>query len=223
MAQQTIDFISGADVANGVAITADGKIVLAGSREDPGDHSTLFALSQADDFRALDTTFDSDGKLTTTLAMATAAPPAWSSKTMGESWRRVIPEMASYFRGHSIRGVIRLEERIYALQDANFNMTAVADPFGNVIERYQYDPYGKVTILDANWSPDADSTSDWGWQYLHQGGRLDSTSGLYYFRNRDLSSTMGKWMQQDPTGYADGLNLYLYVKAIPVESRTHLV
>jgi RHS repeat-associated protein len=51
------------------------------------------------------------------------------------------------------------------------------------------------------------------WIYLHQGGRFDNTSGLYYFRNRDYSPTLGRWMQQDPIGFAAGdSNLYRYVR-----------
>jgi RHS repeat-associated protein len=34
--------------------------------------------------------------------------------------------------------------------------------------------------------------------------------GLYNFRNRDLSPTLGRWMSQDPTQYEDGQNVYLY-------------
>src|SRR5438445_4031402 len=49
------------------------------------------------------------------------------------------------------------------------------------------------------------------WVYLHQGGRYDTNSGLYNFRNRDYSPTLGRWMQQDPIGYRTGeTNLYRY-------------
>ena len=37
----------------------------------------------------------------------------------------------------------------YYLQDANFNVTAVTDDTGSVVERYSYSPYGEVTVLDA--------------------------------------------------------------------------
>ncbi len=33
------------------------------------------------------------------------------------------------------------------VQDANFNVTAVVDDSGEVVERYVYDPFGQVTVL----------------------------------------------------------------------------
>jgi hypothetical protein len=52
-----------------------------------------------------------------------------------------------------------LDERLYAVHDANFNVTAVVGDDGSggweVVERYLYDPYGERTVLDADWSADA--------------------------------------------------------------------
>src|SRR5438105_1762216 len=98
-------------------------------------------------------------------------------------------------------------QRLYAQQDGNWNVTALIDTSGNVQERYIYDPYGAVTILDPNWS--VRSSSSFAWIYLHQGGRYDSTSGLYNFRNRDYSPTLGRWTETDPMGLGAGdANLY---------------
>jgi RHS repeat-associated protein len=107
--------------------------------------------------------------------------------------------------------------RLYVQQDANWNVTAVVvlgGIIGNVQERIAYDPYGKPTFYDTNWNPVADSLN---WVYLHQGGRYDVNSGLYNFRNRDLSPTLGRWMQEDPIGYKAGdSNLYRYVNDNPI-------
>ncbi len=46
---------------------------------------------------------------------------------------------------------------------------------------------------------------------LYQGMTLDAVTGLYYERYRDYSSTLGRWMERDPIGYAGGINLYEYV------------
>ncbi len=43
-----------------------------------------------------------------------------------------------------------LEQRHYVQHDANFNVTAITDPTGTVVERYLYDPYGQATVLAAN-------------------------------------------------------------------------
>jgi len=98
-------------------------------------------------------------------------------------------------------------QRLYAQQDANWNVTAVVGFNVNVwqvMERYAYDPYGKPSIYDPSWNNRTSSL--FSWVYLHQGGRFDPTSGLYNFRNRDLSPTLGRWMEQDPAGYAAGDN-----------------
>jgi RHS repeat-associated protein len=106
--------------------------------------------------------------------------------------------------GNSSNG---LEERLYAQQNANWNVTALVNTSGTVVERYDYDPYGKVTFLNASWS--TLSGSAYAWVYLFQGGRYDATTGLYNFRNRDYSPTLSRWMQNDPLGYAAGdSNLY---------------
>jgi RHS repeat-associated protein len=101
-------------------------------------------------------------------------------------------------------------ERLYAQQDANWNVTALADTTGTVQERYVYDPYGQVTILAPGW--EARGSSSFAWIYLHQSGRFDGITGLYNFRNRDYSSALGRWISLDPLGSAGGgSNLYLYL------------
>ncbi len=119
-----------------------------------------------------------------------------------------------------------LSERLYVQQDANFNVTALVDTTGTVQERFVYDPYGKSTdasgqnvgALNGNWSTKTGGDS-YGWVYLHQGGRYDAVTGLYNFRNRDYSPTLGRWMQDDPAprGMED-LNLYKYVDDNPSSS-----
>jgi RHS repeat-associated protein len=52
--------------------------------------------------------------------------------------------------------------------------------------------------------------------YLHQGGRYELATGLYYGRERDLSPALGRWAEQDPARGVDGPNLYDYEKDAPV-------
>src|SRR5439155_102331 len=60
----TTDFGS-CDVAQSVAVQADGKIVAAGYSYQEGSTGIDFALARYDSSGALDTSFDSDGKVTT--------------------------------------------------------------------------------------------------------------------------------------------------------------
>jgi RHS repeat-associated protein len=107
-----------------------------------------------------------------------------------------------------------MDERLYVQQDANWNVTAIINTSGTVLERYVLDPYGKPTILNASWS--TLSGSAYSWIYLHQGGRYDTTSLLYNFRMRHYSPTLGRWTTSDPSGFRGGdPNLYRYVRNGP--------
>jgi RHS repeat-associated protein len=111
-----------------------------------------------------------------------------------------------------------LDERLWVVQDANFNVTAVVDGSGEVVERYVYDPFGQATVLDAEWNVRSGGSA-YDWLYLHQGGRYDVTSGLYHFRFRDYSPTLGRWTSLDPLSYAAGdVNLYRTVGNDPLNS-----
>jgi RHS repeat-associated protein len=68
-----------------------------------------------------------------------------------------------------------------------------------------------------------DSTGDGGDQYTgldrfsrYQGGRLDPTTGLYNFQHRDYSPNEGRWIEQDPAMYVNGLDTYQIELSDPV-------
>src|SRR5260370_33099586 len=93
-------------------------------------------------------------------------------------------------------------QRLYVLQDANFNVTALVDTSGTVQERYDYDPFGSVTILAANWT--TRGSSNYGWVFFFQGKRFDFATGLFASRERDYSPTLGRFVENDPLGFGGG-------------------
>ena len=50
-------------------------------------------------------------------------------------------------RDRDVNGDGTLEERLYALKDANWNVIALADANGDIQERYAYDAYGQPKFL----------------------------------------------------------------------------
>jgi RHS repeat-associated protein len=103
---------------------------------------------------------------------------------------------------------------LFALQDANFNVTAIWSP-GGAAERYVFYPYGQRLIYDASWSPIGSSSYDW--LIGHQGLMLDPESGLLYNRLRKLHRILGQFLQREKFGFAyiDGHNLYQYDRSNP--------
>src|SRR5579884_2597628 len=95
-------------------------------------------------------------------------------------------------------------QRLYVQQDADWNVTALVSVSGAAVERYLYDPYGAVTYLAGGWG--SRSSSSYNWQYLFQGGRLSTATGLYNFQQRDYSPSLGRWVETDPSGFGGGDN-----------------
>ncbi|MBN1123430.1 MAG: Hint domain-containing protein [Sedimentisphaerales bacterium] len=99
-----------------------------------------------------------------------------------------------------------------------------------IVESYSYDIHGRTTIMnsagtDGKWmTPDVTSpaASALGNPYLFTGRRYDPETrsaghpGLYYFRARYYHPDLMRFLQPDPVGYADSMNLYEYVGNNPL-------
>lgn len=68
---------------------------------------------------------------------------------------------------------------------------------------YVYDPYGLPNTTA-------------GMPFRYTGRRYDAETGLYYYRARYYSPVTGRYLQTDPVGYKDDLNLYAYVGGNPI-------
>jgi RHS repeat-associated protein len=113
---------------------------------------------------------------------------------------------AMVLRRRSVIGT--LDELIYVMQDASFNVTGLLDAGGVVQERYDYTPFGVPAYLNSSWG--SLSGSAYAWKFLYQGGELGKAIGQFSFQHREYNATLGRWLQNDPLIYTSGdLNLYL--------------
>ena len=99
-----------------------------------------------------------------------------------------------------------LNERLYALQDANWNVTTLTDSTGTIQERYEYDPYGVTTVLGPDFAIRA--TSNYVWETTYCGYHWDQASGLFAVRHRYYHPRLGVWLTRDPE--QSDANLYEY-------------
>ena len=110
--------------------------------------------------------------------------------------------------------------RRYYVHDHLYSPIALVYATGTVLERYEYDAYGKPTIWNADFTTERNS-SNYGNPYLFTGRRVDildsSSLKIQYNRNRYYDYYTGRWLTHDPLGYySDGMNLYEYVNSNPV-------
>jgi RHS repeat-associated protein len=109
-----------------------------------------------------------------------------------------------------------LNERLYALQDANWNVVALYNPSTSaVVERYAYTPYGVPLFLNTSFTPLSGNVSGYAWETLYCGYRYDATVGVYVVRNRWFNPPLGCWMRKDPLGLWPDQNPYRYVRSSP--------
>ena len=105
-----------------------------------------------------------------------------------------------------------LDERHYALQDANWNVVAIVEPDGDIAERYTYTAYGKCKVRMTNFTPAANNESAYDWRSLYTSRELDPETGFFYYRMRYYDVDMGRLTGRDPLEYGGGdANLYRYV------------
>jgi RHS repeat-associated protein len=106
-------------------------------------------------------------------------------------------------------------ETYVPFHDIAGNVIRLIDPQGRqVIESYEYTPFGQESIFDAEGEQQEASLIGNPWRFAEK--RIDEHSGLILFGLRFYGPNIGRWISQDPAGFVDGPSLYAYLRNNPL-------
>jgi RHS repeat-associated protein len=90
---------------------------------------------------------------------------------------------------------------LYYQDDHEGSVTHLTDGSGNILESYRYDAFGKPTINGG-----ALTASAFGNRFLFTGREYVARFSIYEYRNRAYHPGLGRFMSEDPKGFAAGDN-----------------
>ena len=83
----------------------------------------------------------------------------------------------------------------------------LTDSSGTIVNAYDYDSYGRPLF----------GTTSFDQPFAYTGREWDAATGLYHYRARAYDAETGRFLQEDPIGFAAGdLNVYRYVGSNPL-------
>jgi RHS repeat-associated protein len=95
----------------------------------------------------------------------------------------------------------------FYLADALGSIIALTDENGDIKTRYNYTPFGEPEVIgESSGNP-----------FMFAAREYDSETGLLHERHRDYSPILGRYISEDPIGFAGGdINFYVRVGNNPV-------
>jgi RHS repeat-associated protein len=96
---------------------------------------------------------------------------------------------------------------VWALADSQGTVRDLVDDSGNVVGHFSYDSFGNVI-----------NPTGLSFRYGYTGREWDGETGQYYYRARYYDPTVGRFISEDPIGFAAGdTNIYRYVGNSPTD------
>ena len=114
-----------------------------------------------------------------------------------------------YIHGAGLLATIDTADNIHTYHyNGNGNTIAITNQSQEIVNKYTYTPYGKIT--------EEQETIPQLFKFAGQYGIIQEPTGTYYMRARYYDPESGKFISEDPSGFVDGVNLYEYARNNPV-------
>ncbi|MFZ5994272.1 MAG: RHS repeat domain-containing protein [Thermodesulfobacteriota bacterium] len=115
-----------------------------------------------------------------------------------------------YIHGLGLVAMVTPSDQVYCYHfNATGSTVAMTDSSQTMVNKYAYDPFGKVT--------NQEEAIPQPFKFVGQFGVMTEPNGFYYMRARYYDPQVGRFISEDPIGFEGGdVNLYAYVGNNPV-------
>ncbi|WP_297292870.1 RHS repeat-associated core domain-containing protein, partial [Oceanicoccus sp.] len=134
-----------------------------------------------------------------------------------DAWGNLLAEANSsntitryYIHGLGLLAMVTPAGQTYTYHyNAIGNTIAITDQGQNMVNKYVYTPFGRLANEEEAFTQP--------FKFVGRHGIMSEPDGLHYMRARYYDAETGRFISEDPIGFAGGdLNLYAYVQNNPV-------
>jgi RHS repeat-associated protein len=117
--------------------------------------------------------------------------------------------VARYSQGLNIDeplAMLRSSTTSYYQADGLGSITSLSSGAGSLTQTYTFDSFGKQTASSGSLTN----------PFQYTARESDPETGLYYYRARYYDPSVGRFLNEDPRGFVEGMDFYIYVDDDPL-------